>query len=179
MAAMSDEDVPEELKLAREGQTLEAAGDLAGAEAKYRESLAIDATGRNGIVWYNVGRLVSSRDVPEAEAAFRSALAADPPPNVAEQSWAFLCQLAQQAGDIAEAEKRYREWTEAAPTNPLAWNLFGSFLQTKKDDVEGAEAAYTTSLEHDPKGKKGEVWFNLSSVTLERDKAEGKKALRR
>ncbi len=86
-------------------------------------------------------------------------------------------QEAEDAGDLAAAEARYREAIAAAPSYPRAHINLGNALQ-KRGRLEDSAAAHRTALEHDP--DYAGAHYNLGGVLVQLgDVAQAKRHLER
>jgi Flp pilus assembly protein TadD len=128
------------------GVVLHDRGDLAGAEAAYREVLRLDP--KYAPAHSNLGTVLHNRgDLAGAEAAYRAALRLDP-----EDAYAHtgLGNVLRAREDLAGAEAAYREALRLKPTFTLAHSALGFALQDK-GDLEGAIAEFQEALRLDPK----------------------------
>jgi tetratricopeptide (TPR) repeat protein len=78
-------------------------------------------------------------------------------------------QLAEEAGDITEAERLYRILTKSDPTDASAPFNLGNTLRTDRRNVE-AEAAFRVATRVDPTF--ADAWYNLSDLLDEQGRSE-------
>ena len=115
---------PDAAALELEGDTLRAAGDVAGAEAKYRAAIAADATyqpahNELGALLYDAGKL------DEAIGFLEQAVTLDPKDKTAWYNLAHARRMAGRHADAADAYRRYIEFNpaEADPYYGLGYAL--------------------------------------------------------
>ena len=138
-------------------------GDLAGAEAAFREAIRLDPTlaraqlGLGVLLWHK-------QDLAGAEAAFREAIRLDP--TVANTQLCLGLVLGDKQ-DLAGAEAAYREAIRIDPKYALAHTVLGLVLE-EMGSLEGAVTEYREALRIDPKESQA-----LSNLPL----AEGMRAV--
>lgn len=138
-----------------------AAGDLAAAEAGYREALRLDPTLAEAHA--NLAYVLERRgESAEAEANYRRAIAAAPDDARVHLNYATL--LAAQAR-FDEAEAAYGEALRLDPAVPAAWSNLGA-LYAGLGRCDEAEACHRRALEIDPGYPPAR--FNLGYVLLRR-----------
>jgi Flp pilus assembly protein TadD len=124
------------------GTLLNVAGDLDGAEARYREALRLapehaDALSALGIVYAKRGDLV------QAAEQFERAIAAAPEHADAQHNLGLVLRA---RGDLAGAEGRFREAVRLRPDFAKAWLALGQ-VREARGDRSGAAEAYARSRE--------------------------------
>ena len=160
-------------QLVAQGNALEDAGDLAGAEAAYRQAIA--AAPRSARAPLNLGIVLAARgDDAGATAAYEAALALEPAHPFANYNFARLVYM---RGDAARAEALLREALRGKPAFPQALVLLASVLDElgRTDEaIEAVEAALR--LQPEDAG----AWYNLG-VMLRRARrhAQAEEAARR
>ncbi len=148
-----------------EGSRLLAAGDLAGAEARWREALRLrpdfaEAHGNLGIVLDRRGAAA------EAETCHRRSIALDP---TRPQTHLNLGVNLAQRKRFDAAEAAYREALRLDPQCAAAWSNLGVLYACTKREIE-AEQCYRRVLERMP--GHANARFNLSYLLLRQGRYE-------
>ncbi len=144
-----------------------AAGDAAGAEACYRQALALDPDFSEALT--NLGLLrEKSGTAAEAEACYRRAIALNPR---CIENHLNLALLLLNGRRFAEAEAESLQAIRLAPRSPQAWSNFGVILACMQRENE-AERCYRTALGLDD--AHAGACFNLAYILLRQGRlAEG------
>jgi hypothetical protein len=148
-----------------EGNRRMETGDAAGAEACYRQSLALDpnfAESLSNLGWLKMQQGMAA----EAEACYRQALAIQPE---SVQTALNLGAMLMDRKCFADAEQVYRQALRLTPDSPAAWSNLGVLLACMKREAE-AERCYRTALELDAGYAK--AMFNLSYLLLRQGRFE-------
>jgi Flp pilus assembly protein TadD len=148
-----------------EGNRLMEAGDADGAEACFRQALALAPDFSEAIA--NLGLLQERAGaVAEAEACYWRAIAICPD---APQVYLNLGVLLTKVKRFADAELVYRQALQLAPNLPTAWSNLGVLLACLKREDE-AERCYRTALDLD--ASHADACFNLAYVLLRQGRFE-------
>jgi Tfp pilus assembly protein PilF len=148
-----------------EGNRLMQAGDDAGAEACYRQVLALapdfgEALANLGLLREKAGAL------DEAEACYRRALELCP---TSARNCVNLGVLLTNVKRFAEADATFLRALTLDPESPAAWSDYGVLLACLKREAE-AEQCYRTAMALDPAYDKAR--FNLGYVLLRQGRLE-------
>lgn len=127
------------------GAVLRSAGDKAGAEAAYRQAIAVHPA--FAAAHYNLGNLLAEEGkLAEAAAAYRSA--ADARPTYAE-AWNALGTVAQRQGHLQQAEAAFRSAAQHAPQWVEARTNLGLAIFAL-DRLDEAERTLQEAIRLDP-----------------------------
>ena len=148
-----------------EGNRQMAAGDDAGAEASFRQAVALDSG--LGEAFSNLGLLRERAGaIEEAESCYRQAIALHPS---CVQNHLNLAVLLLNGKRFAEAEEENLLVLKRAPESPVAWSNYGVLLACLKRENE-AEQCYRTAMALDTSYAKAR--FNLAYVLLRQGRFE-------
>lgn len=148
-----------------EGNRLAQTGDDAGAEACYRQALAL--VPEFGEVLANLGLLREQAGaMDEAEACYRRAVELCPD---CVQNFVNLGMLLMNGKRFAESEAVYLRALSVAPESPVVWSDFGVLLACMKHEDQ-AEQCYRTALALDASYDKAR--FNLAYIMLRQGRLE-------
>jgi predicted O-linked N-acetylglucosamine transferase (SPINDLY family) len=173
MPAMATSDLQRADRLITEGNGLEDAGDLGGAEAAYREA-TVAAPG-HARAWLNLGIVLAARgDEGDAARAYETVLAIDPRHANGNYNFARLTFL---QGDNRRAEALARTALQDKPGFPQALVVLSNALEAQGKLAESAEALESAArLQPDDAG----IWFNLADLMLRMQRGErAEEAVRR
>lgn len=140
-----------------QGLTLEEKGQLAEAEATYRQATKLAP--EDARPWSNLGYLLHTQlaRYDEAETAYLHATNLDP---YDARPWFNLGHLLHdQLARYDEAESAYRHAIDLAPNSALPWIYLGCLLGTQLTRHDEAEAAYRHAIDIAPKSTL--AWFSL------------------
>jgi protein O-GlcNAc transferase len=163
--ALAPNDVPRADRLITEGNAREDAGDLAGAEALYRD--ATGAAPGHARAWLNLGIVLAAKgDDTGAARAYETVLAIDRGHANGNYNYARLAFL---RGDHARAEALARTALKTKPEFPQALVVLANALEAQGRLAEAADAleAAATLLPDD-----AGVWFNLADLMLRMERRE-------
>jgi len=152
--------------LVAEGNALEDAGQLAQAEARYREAVA--AAQGYARTHLNLGIVLAARDDSDgAAAAYEQVLAIDPRHPFGHYNYARLAFL---RGDLARAASLLAVALQVRPEFPQALILQAE-LQDALDQPRQAAESLQAALRLD--ASNAGAWFNLARICLRTDSVEG------
>ena len=117
------------------------------------------------------------KDVDGAEAAFRTAIAADPGHASAHYSLGHLLQAERR--DVDEAEAAFRAAIAADPGHIGAHTNLGILLRIERHDIDGAEAAYRAAIAARPGDAKAHCELRHSMPSSRRPRAPAPTAVTR
>ena len=158
-------DLPRADGLIEQGNAREDAGDLAAAEALYRQAAA--AAPGHARAWLNLGiALAAKGEAAEAARAYDTVLAIDPRHANGNYNYARLAYL---EGDHARAEALARKALAAKPEFAQALVVLSNALEARGKLAESADALESAArLQPDDHG----IWFNLAVLMLTLDRRE-------
>ncbi len=165
-------DIPRADRLIAEGNDREDAGELAGAEALYREATA--AAPRHARAWLNLGIVLAAKgDEGDAVRAYETVLAIDPRHANGNYNYARLAYL---QGDHPRAEALARTALQGKPEFPQALVVLSNALEAQGRLVQSADALESAArLQPDDAG----VWFNLAGLMFRMKRFERAEAVAR
>ena len=158
-------DLPLADRLIDEGNGLEDAGELSGAEALYRRATGV-APG-HARAWLNLGIVLAAKgDEQAAAGAYESVLAIDRQHANGNYNYARLAFLQR---DYPRAEALARTALQAKADFPQALVVLSNALEAQDKLTESADALEAAArLQPDDAG----IWFNLAVLMLEMDRKE-------